>query len=504
LLYVSKQNLGENFETYPLKGERMRYLPVLAGLWLLLAIAPGAIAADDVVIPPKLSLGDAVTLALGTNAKLKQATEEKRTSLSKLKIAGHNLSFELGSDASLVRQSGTSDVGGLAFGRMSYNNLIGTNTTLNFYPLGLGNRTSSIDLSIRHPLGKGHGAFSQRGNALLSAKSDLAVQEKQFYLTQQSTALDVIQSYYQAVLAREQVKVREAAVASAETDAEGWRKREEAGMVAGIDVSRSEMQVTQTKDQLVEQQRVARNALDKLLVAIGAGVGQSPELTDGVPDTAPDVPSLGDAVQKALESRPELAISDQQIEDQKRQVAYANDQLKPTMDIVAGFNGSRTDQGLIGASILNAGLFNAGIEYTMPIDRQVSQENKDIAARQLEVLNNMRVLQMEQITEQVRSAYRSVEAAKASIDILMQNQKTAEQNLHFAKRMMEEGEGSSRDLLEAQQSLTDVQSNLLSAKTNLYLACIDLKQAMGEDITGTTGQTTAKDTNETSTSDLGK
>ena len=38
-------------------------------------------------------------------------------------------------------------------------------------------------------------------------------------------------------------------------------------------------------------------------------------------------------------------------------------------------------------------------------------------------------------------------------------------------------------MIEAQQALTEADSSLLSAKTDLYLAAIDLKRVMGEDLT---------------------
>ena len=68
------------------------------------------------------------------------------------------------------------------------------------------------------------------------------------------------------------------------------------------------------------------------------------------------------------------------------------------------------------------------------------------------------------------------------MEILAQNKTSAEDNLRIANRMMEEGEGSSRDVLDAQLAVTEVDSSLLSAKTDLFLATIDLKRAMGEDI----------------------
>jgi outer membrane protein TolC len=133
--------------------------------------------------------------------------------------------------------------------------------------------------------------------------------------------------------------------------------------------------------------------------------------------------------------------------------------------------------------VLNSGLFTTGIEYSIPLDQRITHEKRLTANRQLDLLGTQRDFEMEQITEQVRSAYRRVESARASLEILAQNKVSAENNLRIANRMMEVGRGSSRDVLDAQLSVTEVDSSILSAKTDFFLATIDLKRTMGEDIT---------------------
>ncbi|HOK55485.1 MAG TPA: TolC family protein, partial [Armatimonadota bacterium] len=108
---------------------------------------------------------------------------------------------------------------------------------------------------------------------------------------------------------------------------------------------------------------------------------------------------------------------------------------------------------------------------------------RDIANRDLDVLRRLRTYQMEQVTEQVRRAYRNVETAKTTLDILSENVKVAEDNLRLALRMVEEGIDDNRVVLDAQESLTQVEVGLLSAKVDLYLAGINLLYAMGQDLT---------------------
>jgi outer membrane protein len=472
----------EGYIEYILRNDRiMRYLGVIATLAVVVACTVPSRA--ESVIPAKLSVADAVGIALGLNPDLKQAEEAKRASMSKLRIASYHTSLNFGSSTSLQRAPGSSDLSSLVSTQLSYESPFGTTGAVAISPLGMGSKHGALGLSLTQPLSKGSGMFSSKGLALKSAQSDVTVQNKQLFLSRQATVQGVVEAYYGAVLAREEVKVREQAVKFAEEAADGWRKREKEGSAAGIDVTRSDIQVSQTKNALNSQQRTARNSLDQLMIAIGSGVGETPELTDAVPQTEITTPALADAVNTALANRAELTVYDERLGEQARQLARAKDQLRPQLDLVARFNGAGDSTGLIGRSIFDQGLLATGIEYSIPLDQRVSQENRDTATRQLDVLRNLRLFQMDQITEQVRSAYRRVDSARASLAILAQNKTTAMENLRIANRMMEEGEGSSRDILDAQQAITEVDSSLLSADTDLYLAAIDLKRAMGEDIT---------------------
>lgn len=451
----------------------------------------------ETAIPAKLSVTDAVSLALKNSPDLKQARENKLSSESALRVAGFVTSMDFGSTARFDRQVVPADntqttpcpsfinynLSSLLKSSYNYNNFAGTQATLGFTPLGLGQNSTGLNLSLRQPILKGKGLLSTKGLAYKSAQSDLAITNKRAFLSEQATIQGVVEAYYQAVMASEEVKVREQAVKNAEIAADGWRKREAAGIAAGIDVTRSDVQVAQTKNQLNAQQRDARNALDKLMVAMGGGVGQTPELVDSVPTTTNvTLPPLGDAIKKALSNRVELDVFDERLADQQRQLSSAKDSLKPQFDLTAGFNGAGNSDAVVSRSVVDYGMFYTGLEYNIPLDQRVVREKRQNVTRQLDLLGSQRDFEMETITEEVRAAYRRVESTRASLDILAQNKISAEDNLRIANRMMEVGKGSSRDVLDAQLSVTEVDSSILSAKTDYFLATIDLKRTMGEDI----------------------
>ena len=465
------------------KGNPMQRSRFTAPVLILLILCQGAVRAEDITVPAKLPLADAIALALRANANLKQAAEGHRTALSRSRIASFDTSLSVGSDVSLDDAPGNSGISSRAYSTLNYESVSGTEASLELSPFGWGSYRGSVGLSLQQPLMKGRGPLSEKSYRVQEALTDVAIQDKQLYRSRQSTVRGVIAAYYRAVQAREQVKIQERALSLVEAAAEYARRREEAGLARGIDVSRAQVQVAQTRDRLNVQRESARARVDALMLAIGAGVGQNPELTDAVPDASPSMPGLEEAIETALANRSELAVYDERLSSQNRRLAIAEDELRPEVNALASFRSTDAGAGFVSGSMFDLGSTTVGVALTFPLDRRISEEERDIAARSVDLLQEQRAFQTEEIAEEARGAHRSLEAAGTSLDIFSQNLDVAKQNLHIAERMVEEGEGDNRDVLTAQEALTGVESGIISAKTDLYLAGVDLRYAMGEDLT---------------------
>ena len=451
--------------------------------FILAVLFLSSVASVAFDVPAKLSLQDAIGLALKTHVDVKASETGQLASLSRLKIQQINTTLDIGTDTNLGHSPGSSLVSGSTFGGITVKTPTGTQASLNVTPFGTGTGRGYVGMQVRHPLLRGSGRLSDKADALLGARNDVAIMRQELYQSRQSTILNVMEAYYGAILEREQVKVQENALEIAKESAEGYRKREEAQLVTGLDVKRAELNVAQTQDDLNLQQQSARAATDRLMLAIGAGVGQAPELTDAVPELKETVPTLEDAIKLALDNRPELAIYQQRLDNERRAVAIARDQLRPNLDVVGNFNSDEADAGFLSGSIFDAGRSLVGLEFRVPLDKRIIKENRDIASRALDILAEENTYQKERIAEDVRQSYRTLEQAQISLGIYSDNLDRAKEQLHFAQRLMEEGEGSSRDLLDAQASLTKVESGVLSAKTGIFLARMNLKHAVGEDLT---------------------
>lgn len=465
------------------KGNPMRRLKFMAPVLILLLGGSQTNWAEDTAVPPKLSLADAVVLALDVNVGLKGAREAHQTAQSQLRIAGFKTSYDIGADMSLERTPGESRLSNRIFSSLSYRNLAGTRGTLSLAPFAQGSRRNSLQLSLSHPLVRRKGPLSEKAEQVRRARSGLSIQSRELYRSQQSMVFSVVRAYYDAVKAQEEVKIQERALALVEDTAKRARRLEEERLGRGIDVYRAEVQVAQTKDRLNLQRESARAAVDELMLAIGVGVGQTPELTDTVPDTDVAAPSLEEAIKKALANRPELFTYDERLTDRERDLAIARDELRTGLDLVASFSSFDWESGSISSSLFDQGSFTTGLQFRFPLDRRILREERDTVERQLGILREERSFQVEEIADDVRSAFRALEATSTSLDIFSQNLEVAKQNLHMAERMLEEGEADNRDVLEAQEDLANVESNITSATIDLFLATMALKHATGEDLT---------------------
>ena len=438
--------------------------------------------ADDEPVQKKLSLAEAIETSINTNPRLKQTEQGYQNSLSSLEVQNFRTSYGMGTNTNLAHADSDSILSSAVFGSMVYKGLSGAEASLNISPYGFGRERGLLELTLRRPLLSGAGVFSSKFNAIANAQTDVDIENQQLYIAQQNTITNVIEAYYQAVLAAEQVTVLTKAVTIIEEAAVMAHKRVKAELVTELEATRADIRVADTKNRYNQQVQSHKEALQKLMLAIGGGVDNPPELTDPLPEAPLDTPSLEDAVKIALDNRSELAVYDKQLSNQQRRLAVAKDQFRPRLDLVASHNSSSENEGMISRSGFSLGSFFAGLEMRFPLDKRIAQEDREIAARGLDVLGKMRTFQTEQIIEDVQRSYRALEAAKTSQQIFDQNLKTAQDNLTMAQRMVDEGIDDNRNVLEAQNSLTQVENQRLSARLNVYLASMQLKHAMGEDL----------------------
>ena len=434
------------------------------------------------IVPQKLSVLDAVEIARVNSITLKQNQYAKLDAVSNYRKVSMLTSYNVTAESSLSRQPSSGSAAGIFGTTATYLNPFGSSVQLTMNPLAVGTSRGAFGVTVNHPLMRGGGIYADRYNQLQNAKSSLVVQEKSLQNAEKSTIVNVVSAYYQAVLARAQVEIQRNAVKSAQDSAEFLRRKVDAGFEAGIGLTQADVAVMQAKESLNDAISVANSATDALMLAMGVGVGQSPELIDDVPNYDPPLPSLDEAISKALTNRIEVLQLKENIGQQKRALAIAEDQMRMGISFTASWNSSILNPGFIGSSILDLGSSFVGMKVAVPVDKRSLAEDRAISARSLNLMEKQRSFQDQQLANNVRNAYHAVEKARASVANLSENEKIVNLQQYQARRRLEEGLGTSFDLVKAQNDQASFNVQLKSAKVNLYLAHLQLQLSTGDDV----------------------
>lgn len=432
-------------------------------------------------VPPKLSLKNAISLALDNNPGLKQ---------SRISLLNAQAGLRTGLDLTTttvnagITQIGTSDgdneTSASGGAELTFSRRGGDEISASIVPLTTSGLASTLQIGYRRPLYKGRGRLSDRNVSILGLEYALAAQEQQIYLDRQNTVESTIQSYFRAVQNAELIKVREYDVEMARDSVTSAQKKLAEGLVAEIEVSRAQNQLAQSQDSLVSQKRQYRDSVDALLLRMGLKVGQSTELTDtAVVEPAKVEPE--ELVQEALESRRDITVAETGIRTQELELEVAGDDLRPGIDLIGSYRNEGI--GLFGSgSSFSGSNWTTGLSYSIPLGSVSRRERKARADRELGQSRIELEYLRQRIKDEVLRAARALDAAAASIEILQANQKIAEDRLHLATRMVEEGLVVNRDVLEAQRDLTSTRASLLGAQIDYYLSLVAVKRATGRDI----------------------
>lgn len=247
-----------------------------------------------------------------------------------------------------------------------------------------------------------------------------------------------------------------------------------AGVVAGIDVLRAQVQMQE------QQQRVlsAENQLEKQKMSLGRTIGfpalQQFELTDKVPYAPlPDI-NFEDALAQAYTRRPEYLAAVARVRAAEMQVTAAREERLPTLDL----NG---DYGVIGpapGSALQTYTVAAGVRIPVfqggrtRADILQAQANLNQLKSQLEDLHA-------RIEFETRSALLDVKTSNEQVAVAQQSISLADEQLKQAQDRFASGVAGSLDVVQAQEAVAGANETYIQALYLNNVAKLSLVRALG-------------------------
>jgi outer membrane protein TolC len=281
-------------------------------------------------------------------------------------------------------------------------------------------------------------------------------------------------AYLQVVAARARVAAGRAQLETANALYRQSEQRRSVGLVAQVDVGRSQVQA------LTQQQRLTslQNDFAKQKINLARMVGLPPteqyEIGEDISFAPAPALSLDDALRQAQEGRADLKAAQAQVRAAERVRAAAHAQRLPSVTVNA-------DYGAIGGTLPDArGTFSIVGRVRVPIWQGGYAEGE---IQQADAAVRQRLAEFDDLSSQIegdlRKAYLDVDAAASQVEVAVQNQEVARQTLALTRQRFDAGVSDNVEVVQAQESAAVAALDYINSVFAHNLAKLSVARAIG-------------------------
>lgn len=357
-------------------------------------------------------------------------------------------------------------------------------------------------ISFAQPLLRGFGALATQRPILL-ARIGSEISREAFEGEVSRVIQDVERAYWSLVEALDQLGVAQESLGLARELHERNRVQVEVGTLAPIELVQSEATVATREEEIIRARTQVGDATDILLQLLNLDRAAYWDLAV-VPTTEPETErlqiDLQQAIQTALEERPELALQQLNIESADLDARFFQREKLPSLDLVLAYGSSGlagrgsvfdpetgepipvdTDLGdaFSDAFGLDFDGWTVRVDAAYPIQNRAARAQAQIAQLGAgRARTELERLQLLVITE-VRAAARGVESAAQQIEAARVSRRLQERNLEAEQRRYENGMSTSFQVTEIQEDLTIARSREVAAIASYRNALAEFYRATG-------------------------
>ena len=380
-----------------------------------------------------------------------------------------------------------------------------TFTTLNpLYP-------ASVNLNLTQPLWRGM-RFDESRYRVQVARQNRQLSVEQLRQRIIEAVTQAVAAYWELDYAAHNLDVQTEAVRLAERQYESNRRQAEQGILAPVDVVAAQTQVATFQQGLFAAQQLltqAENNLKTLMLPNRTDLLWGMALTVETPLSAEvKPPTLDEAIQRALQARPELSESALTIEVNRLDARLSQEQTKPRVDAyarlsAAGLAGIPAQLGtnplaaffppgtqfvpplLMGSygqslSTLAAGTFpsaQVGVQVSLPLRNRTAEAQSAISQAEGRRLRAVRDQIGMAIEADVRNALQAVLATQSRLEAAGLARRSAEEQYASEQRQFQAGTSTVFLVLQRQTDLIAARSREVRARADAGEASANLDRA---------------------------
>ncbi|MGD8777668.1 MAG: TolC family protein [Ignavibacteria bacterium] len=436
-------------------------------LFLIFLLIPAVVFSQQ-----KLTLQDAIKVALQRNSNLIISKNNLEGSKSNLKSAYGNLLPSLGVSGSF-NWSKVKDDGGSQLDEFG----VVTELPVSEYDT----RSYGLSVSGNWVLFDGLSNLA----TISGSKDDLEAAKLSLERQKEEIIYQTIELYYSVLNYEKLVKVREDNIQFNKKFLEQVQERNRLGSVAIADVYTQQVQLGNAELSLITEQNNLEDAKSNLLNFLALDVLKDYEYVNPADDNTEinistfdnQFASVEAMVSAALANRKDYKSQMLSVSSAKSGITAARGSIFPKLTSSFGYGTSATDY----SNLFNRQTYNFGLSLSVPIFSNFNVDNA-IQLAKVSALNEGESLSSleRKIKIEVKQDFLDFEAAKKGLDVATKNLISAEENRRINFERYNLGAGTILDVLQSDRDLTQAQSDKINATFEFYRTKDKLLNTLGK------------------------
>ena len=342
--------------------------------------------------------------------------------------------------------------------------------------------SSQVGATFSRPLLRNAGYKADKEN-LTQAERDLLYALRDFVKFRKEFSVQIATAYYGVLGNRDAVRNSFLNLQSSRRAAERTRALAQEGRATQTDLGRLGQQELSAESAWINAIRTYQRALDDFKIQLGIPVETRILLDDrDLQQLTIRQPKMevNDAIQVALAARLDYQNLREQHDDSARKLKLSADRLKPQLDLVAsgGFSSKQQTQGFALPDPQRYH-WNAGLDLDLPLERKTERNAYRTALITHERSARALAQRQDEIAQQVRESWRTLDQARRTHEISEIGVKLAERRVEEQELLAELGRAKAQDQVDAQNDLASSKNQLTQALVGHTIARLQFWNNMG-------------------------